>query len=64
MPLGDETISYNKEESVAVYRGSDGSFNLLDYGKVQSRSILQYNVMYSKILTNGFQFQWQTPTLL
>ena len=34
MPLGDETISYNKEESVAVYSGPDGSFNLLDYGKV------------------------------
>lgn len=36
MPLGDESISYNKEEGVAVYVGTDGAFNLQDFGKVNS----------------------------
>ena len=32
--MGDETITFNKDESVVVYTGDDGSFNLQDYGKV------------------------------
>ena len=33
-PLGDETITFNQEENIAIYRGDDGSFNLQDFGKV------------------------------